>query len=228
MSLEIMRYVLTPVFIQISISYVLAKFTKSNAQIAFTLTLLLVNVPIIMAIIYFRIVNHSWCLFTETWLNCSMILQSLFYYNIERGSIFSNAQYATLLIIFMNEITYSLGNWFGHNIITASIAFFVIKILLTVFLGIFPKYEHPIWGSIIILENIIISCITLVYLWTATIIWFIPMFLVSIPFVYPTTNATISPSAPQQGWITIAPAVNIMLIKNEEVPQEEEEHKNNF
>jgi hypothetical protein len=212
MNLENFRYTFYPLGTQIAISYVASRHTKLHSQIGFLTSLLLVNLPIAIIALIYRVVGHDWALFMEMWLNCATILQCSFYYSFENNIMLSSGSYIVLFVVYMNEATFYGGNWFGHQVITFTCVFMLLKIFTSVCTS-----SQKVWAGLIMMEFCTMCALPLVFLWTVpTAEWFIPIFLVSVPLAYPTCNAEIAPNKPQKGLIYIAPNIQFQLLENVE------------
>lgn len=216
MSLENAPLVFAPLLIQIAISYTLAKSHAKAPQIAFAATLACVNLPSVLGILYFRATGSEHGLFVEMWLICALILQLLFYYKVECGDSLTNVHYAAAFLVFMNEFTFTLGGWFGHSLLTIAACFLVVKILATTVLVEYPQWDAPVWKYIIISENLCLSMATLVYIWSATVMWPVPVALVLIPYAFPLENAKLASIDPQLGWGSVAPKVYVTEVGEDE------------
>lgn len=217
-------YVLFPLLVQIAVSYIATKFTPAHSFVGYITSLSLINVPISIAGMGYHLLGDAeTSLFIDMWLNCSLILQSAFYFVFENGTPLVPAQWIGLLIVFMNEFTFYGGNWFGHQVITLTAMFFIIKVFVSVASKQFAEYEQKIWSGLIITEYVSMIAITLgaMFLGPTPVVWFVPGFLLAIPYAYPTENVLIPPSVQQKGLLSIAPAMRPIMIKNEEGPKEE-------
>ena len=169
----------------------------------------------------------------ETWMNTSLIIQTMFYFGYEMRIFNGNhvPHLAFLFVIFMNEVTMYGGNWFGHQIITWMCFFFSIKIFAGVMETFSVRYIQQIWNIIVISEFIVMSAVPIMTILTGpTIGWFVPAFLPCVPIAFPTSNRTSLPSKVQRGVLSIAPAITVQLLTNDvpvpvqvPVPTEEEE-----
>jgi hypothetical protein len=212
MNLENFRYTLYPLGTQIAISYVASRHNKFHSQFGFLASLVVVNLPIAIIALCYRVIGHDYALFMEMWLNCATILQCTFYYSFENNIMFSPGVYIVLFVIFMNEVTLHSGNWFGHQVITFTCVFLMLKIFASACTS-----SQKVWAGLVMTEFVAMCALPLVFLWKVPATeWFIPVFLMFVPIAYPTCNTHISPSMPQKGLISIAPTIQFQLLENKE------------
>lgn len=216
MSLENAPFVLAPLLIQTAISYTLSKTHEKAPQIAFTATLALVDVPIILGVVSLGIVGSEHRPFVEMWIICALIPQWLFYNKVECGDPLTPVHYVTAFFIFMTEFTFTLGGWFGHYILVIAACFLVVKTLAITALIIYPEWNARVWRVIVISENLFMSLVTIVSIWSTTFTWLVPVALVAIPYAFPLSNANLSSMDIQNGWVSLVPTVDVTKRNDDE------------
>ena len=146
MLFENIRYALAPLAVQLGAAYMLEKvFGVNHVATAFLGSLLFGLLPIYVIGLWFRLSGHADALFMETWFNCALIIQFVFFYRVEMGRVFAPYELAACLAIFLNEVTQYGGGWFGHHIVTITGLFLVLKTFGGVLETMHAPHAQKVW-----------------------------------------------------------------------------------
>lgn len=162
----------------------------NHAFIAFIGVLCTFNLPASMIVMKRRWFHEQEdTLSTEVWINCTFILECLFYVRYERGVSLSHLQWTIIFAILMNELTLLGGDWFGHHVLTVICFFAVLKILAHT---VYHKNEQLIqyvWSLVLLLELVMLVSLPLLDIWKyGQVKWYVLTFLLTIPQMFPTSN----------------------------------------
>lgn len=184
-----LQFIVTPLAFQITASFFLKEVTKLNVQIAFVGFLFFVNLPLYMYAFKNRFMDEGDYIVNEMLANCSFILQSVFYFLYEQGYTISPQQAILIFVVLMNEFDVGGGVKFGHNIVTVSCFFAMLKIFTKVVEmkgGVFAIWY---WRTILVLEWVVVIAMSMNDIWTQRKIqWVVGAVLFTLPISFPTTN----------------------------------------
>lgn len=201
--------ILAPVMLQIVASHIARDKVGQPELVAFTATVVLVNLPMAILACVYRAAGVDFFLAAEARASASTILQMLYYY--EYATETWQAQGATVLMMFaagfMNEVTMSGGDWFGHRAIAAMNMFFCLRTLAGIAESAFGSRVMRAWGALVAMEFCVMSALPLFAIWEMFMDtpWFVPAFMMAVPIAFPTSNWHQLPSEARGGFLAMAP-----------------------
>lgn len=202
--------ILAPVMLQIVASHMAKDKTPQSEMAAFNATIVGINLPMAMVALVYRAAGSAFFLSAETRATSSTILQMLYYYAYATESWHTQQKMvlmAAFFTWFMNEITVSGGDWFGHRVVSVMNIFFCIRVLVGLVESKIGDRVMPVWNAIVLSEFASMSALCLSAIWDFSLStpWFVFAFMLVIAITFPTSNRNVPPSKAHNGFLAVAP-----------------------
>ena len=216
-----------PVVCQIAAASLLQAHTANYLQVAYMSTVAAFHIPSFAFIIVSRLVYGVVDMKAETLAISSFVANLVFYLSFQLRYEFTIWHWAAFVAFLMHELTYEGSNWFAHRAVLAVCAFTIAKMFLWISFAKYERFSKLGWKITIWAELAVLLMIGLMNIMeTSRIDWFIFVYTIFVPHVFPLCNATRVPETTlvfgrpvvPKMWISIEAPKNVTLkVQDEDV-----------